>query len=814
MCLQKGSDQLYQGTRSVIADFLAASTDARIAPAFPAAAPQQSDAERFLRQLLQLWSDHTVCLCMVRDILMYLDRTHVKTAGLPPVYDMGMETFRETVIHSKKHAVQSALVSTVLHQILLERDGEAVDRLLLRGITEMMMMLPAAGASARLRQSLYDTSFERAFLDASETFYARESEILLKECNAIDFLKRAEKRLEEEDQRVEHYLAPATGAKIRAIVESHLLQGNVTSIIEMDSGLVSLINNDRLDDLSRMYRLLGRVPNGHPALRAALAKFVKSLGAAVNESLAAIPAPPTEGSDDATASASPSRPVSASAAVASMSGVDPSAGSSSSAPAPTTAKVVSPIAWVEGMIALKDRFDALLDRCFMRDKSFQNEINAAIEVSIALNPKSPEFLSLFLDENLRKGIKGKPEEEVEAFLDKAIAIFRFVREKDVFERYYKQHLAKRLLYGRSASEDTEKSIITKLKVECGYQFISRLEGMFKDMSISVDLSAGFRTFVRSRGADGSDDRAADDEAGLAVEDGDKDTASAAALATAASHGAMPELFVHTLTNTFWPMSAPTATTCHFPAEIAAVMAQFQRFYMSRHSGRRLAWMQHMGTADIRAHFERGRKELSVSTFAMVVLLKAFNDMSSNEPVSFETLLAETEIPESDLRRTLQSLALGKYRVLIKASKGKDVLASDTFTVNTQFASPLSKIKILTVAASGGAASGAGGAGSSSGAGVGGSSSSVANTLETDAERSETLDKINEHRKHQIEAAIVRVMKARRVMRHSELVAEVISQLAPRFSPDPVVVKRRIEGLIEREYMERDSENRQMYRYLA
>lgn len=54
--------------------------------------------------------------------------------------------------------------------------------------------------------------------------------------------------------------------------------------------------------------------------------------------------------------------------------------------------------------------------------------------------------------------------DVESILDKAMVIFRFLQEKDVFERYYKQHLAKRLLLNKSVSNDSEKNMISKLKV--------------------------------------------------------------------------------------------------------------------------------------------------------------------------------------------------------------------------------------------------------------------------------------------------------------------------------------------------------------
>lgn len=56
------------------------------------------------------------------------------------------------------------------------------------------------------------------------------------------------------------------------------------------------------------------------------------------------------------------------------------------------------------------------------------------------------------------------EQEIETVLDKTMVLFRFLQEKDVFERYYKQHLAKRLLLNKSVSDDSEKNMISKLKV--------------------------------------------------------------------------------------------------------------------------------------------------------------------------------------------------------------------------------------------------------------------------------------------------------------------------------------------------------------
>ena len=72
-----------------------------------------------------------------------------------------------------------------------------------------------------------------------------------------------------------------------------------------------------------------------------------------------------------------------------------------------------------------------------------------------------------------------------------VIIFRYIRDKDVFESYYKTHLQKRLLGNRSLSSDMERSMITKLKTECGFQFTSKLEGMFADLNISKDMMQSF-----------------------------------------------------------------------------------------------------------------------------------------------------------------------------------------------------------------------------------------------------------------------------------------------------------------------------------
>lgn len=79
-------------------------------------------------------------------------------------------------------------------------------------------------------------------------------------------------------------------------------------------------------------------------------------------------------------------------------------------------------------------------------------------------------LVYFLDEKFKKDFKGMNEAETTDKLDKVIQIFRYLQDKDIFEGFYKTSLAKRLLDQRSVSEDAEKTLVLKLKEECGFQY--------------------------------------------------------------------------------------------------------------------------------------------------------------------------------------------------------------------------------------------------------------------------------------------------------------------------------------------------------
>uniref|UniRef100_F1KTC7 Cullin-4 n=1 Tax=Ascaris suum TaxID=6253 RepID=F1KTC7_ASCSU len=542
---------------------------------------------------------------------------------------------------------------------------------------------------------IYQSVFERRFLETTTALYENEGRNLSRDLEVPAYLLHVKRRLEEESNRVDYYLDASTRKELMAVAEKSLIVDHMEAFI--DKGVEAMLHGGHCDDLALIYSLLARTKNGLTHLKNAFAAYIKKVGKAMV----------TDTERDKTL--------------------------------------------VADLLVMKGKLDNILKSCFENNEKFVQAEKDAFDYFINTRANKPaELVAKYLDSKLRSGNKESTDEELEILMDQVIVLFRFIQGKDVFEAFYKKDLAKRLLLGRSASVDAEKSMLSKLKQECGAGFTTKLEGMFKDMELSKDLAVAFKQYFDHGGPDRT----------LQHSDG------------------RIEFSVNVLTMGHWPSYEPMDVV--IPPYLAEYQELFKRFYLSKHSGRKLQWQHSLAQVLLRAHFKPSVvKELQVSMFQALVLL-LFNEKTE---WTVEEISASTKIEKGELERTLQSLACGRLRVLLKTPRGKDIKAHDKLTFNGECNDKLYRIRISQV-----------------------------QMKETAEEHSQTEEQIFQDRQYQIDAAIVRIMKTRKSLAHQLLISELFKQL--RFSVKAVDLKKRIESLIEREYMCRDKEDPNTYNYVA
>jgi len=683
-----------------------------------------------LIELSTTWAEHQITMIMVRDILMYMDRTYIQQQRRRPVYQLGLHLFRLTVWeHPKVKERSSELLMTA---IASERAGLLTDdRSVLKQVLGMLSELGQSDGS-----NVYENDFESPFLAHTQEFYRIESQGYLSQNTATDYVSKATKRLEEEKDRSTALALPlTTETPLQSIIETELVERHARTLVDMEqSGFAALLKDDtKLDEMRDMYTLFARVPTSVDNLREALAERIKSDGKILI--------------------------------------ADQEKG------------VSDPPAFVRGVLTMRNRYDKILDVSFRGEKRARKRMRESFEDFLNTDARAASCLSVYVDELLRVRLKGATEDQVAQELDKIIIVFRYLSDKDVFESFYKQHLAKRLLMGRSVSDDAERSMVSLLKAECGYQFTSKLEGMFNDMRISRDMQDSYKTYKRV-------------EASLQQRKGE-----------IGCSGKPIDIEVDVLTNGYWP--SQNIPPCILPKKVQDAITRYSKFYLEKHTGRKLSWQTSAGCAELKATFgsdptKYRRHELGVSTYQMCILL-LFNDANS---LTLGQIRSKTQIPDSELRRHLVSLCTPKHRILRKGSRGRGITSDDdTFTYNPDYGSKLKRIRIPLVKET--SVSKDGGDGGIDTVACGGNGLATALTVDGSVPL-----KVEEDRRHLVEAAIVRIMKARKSLGHNDLFAEVTRQLSVRFNPSPQFVKKRIESLIEREYLERSQEDHRLYSYVA
>ncbi|EPQ51002.1 Cullin-domain-containing protein [Gloeophyllum trabeum ATCC 11539] len=657
--------------------------------------------EALLKYYAAEWDRYTTGANYINRLFTYLNRHWVKRErdegrrGVYPVYTLALVQWKQNFFLHVQSKDQK-LAGAILRLIERQRNGETIDQGLVKKVVDSFVSLGIDESDTNKGSlDVYRDHLEVPFLEATEKYYKQESEAFLAENSVSDYLKKAEERLREEEDRVERYLNTDTRKKLISKCEHVLIREHSELMWESFQGL---LDYDKDEDLQRMYALLARIPEGLEPLRKKFEEHVKKAG------LAAVSKLVGEGAESAD---------------------------------------VDPKAYVDALLQVHRKNSETVQRSFRGEAGFVASLDKACREFVNRNAatgtsttKSPELLAKHADALLRKNNKMAEEEDLEGALNRVMVLFKYIEDKDVFQTFYTTKLSKRLIHGVSASDEAEASMITKLKDACGFEYTNKLQRMFTDMSLSKDLTDQFKERMQQ------------------------------------NHDDMDINFsIMVLGTNFWPLNPP-AHGFNIPQEILPVYNRFQQYYQTKHSGRKLTWLWNYSKNELRTNYLNQKYQLMTSSYQMAVLVQYNN----NDTLSLQELVTATAIDEGILKQVLALLT--KAKILINEEE-------DQYDLNPNFKSKKIKINLnLPIKA------------------------------EVKAETSDVMKTVDEDRKYVIQATIVRIMKARKTMKNQQLIQEVIQQISQRFTPKIPDIKKAIDTLLEKEYIERVEGTRDTFAYVA
>ncbi|XP_042714628.1 cullin-2 isoform X2 [Malaclemys terrapin pileata] len=597
---------------------------------------------------------------------------------LMEIGELALDMWRKLMIEP----LQAILIRMLLREIKNDRCGEDPNQKVIHGVINSFVHVEQYKKKFPLK--FYQEIFECPFLNETGEYYKQEASNLLQESNCSQYMEKVLGRLKDEEMRCRKYLHPSSYDKVIHECQQRMVADHLQFL---HAECHNIIRQEKRSDMANMYTLLRAVSSGLPHMIQELQNHIHDEGLRATSNLS---------------------------------------------------QENMPTQFVESVLEVHSKFVQLINTVLNGDQHFMSALDKALTSVVNYRePKSickaPELLAKYCDNLLKKSAKGMTENEVEDKLTSFITVFKYIDDKDVFQKFYARMLAKRLIHGLSMSMDSEEAMINKLKQACGYEFTSKLHRMYTDMSVSADLNNKFNNFIKNQDAI--------IDLGISFQ-------------------------IYVLQAGAWPLTQAPSSTFAIPQELEKSVQMFELFYSQHFSGRKLTWLHYLCTA-------------MVTTYQMAVLL-AFNN---SETVSYKELQDSTQMNEKELTKTIKSLL--DVKMINHDLDKEDIEAESTFSLNMNFSSKRTKFKITT-----------------------------SMQKDTPQEMEQTRSAVDEDRKMYLQAAIVRIMKARKVLRHNALIQEVISQSRARFNPSISMIKKCIEVLIDKQYIERSQASADEYSYVA
>merc|ERR1711902_113917 len=236
-------------------------------------------------------------------------------------------------------------------------------------------------------------------------------------------------------------------------------------------------------------------------------------------------------------------------------------------------------------------------------------------------------------------------------------------------------------------------------------------------------------------------------------------------------------FIRVLQQGAWPLSQSGITPMAVPAQLEKTVQMFEAFYSKQFSGRKLTWLHHLSNGDVKLGYTTKGYIINMSTTQMAVLLL----FDQTDSLSYVELQETTKLADDQFPRYVQSLLDAKLLTINSETLSPDSVVS----LNLKYTNKRTKFKIAGTV-----------------------------QKETPQEVEATHHAVEEDRKMYLQAAIVRIMKSRKLLKHNALIQEVLSQSKARFAPSISIIKKCIEMLIDKQCIERTANSTDEYSYVA
>jgi len=407
-----------------------------------------------LKDYLQRLDNWTAATNKIKNIFAYMQRYWIPSqvtngdTSVRPIYELSLVKWRDKAYLT----LQPKLLEALLNLVQSERDGEKVEKDILRNMVKAYILIGVPPVENPV--VFYKKEFQDAFIKDTREYYQKESDTFIQTNSVSAYMQKGEERIIQEEELAQTYLHPSTKPELVRACEDVLIDRHNQ---RLQDEFQKMLRDDKSEDMRRFYYLLSRIPNGLTRSAETLKLYLTGVGQGIvkdwTEKL--------KKRDDL--------------------------------------KNSGPL--IFELLDLHKKYSDILKRCMQDSKLFSQALDEAFTVFVNMRVGMffmTELLNNFVD-GVMTGKEHLADDQTYEQLDAVVRIFNYFNDKDLFYDGFRRSLSKRLLT-QKIKEDWEQHFLTKLKGVCGDAYTKKLTGMFYDVKISNEqINPNYKQWLENKG---------------------------------------------------------------------------------------------------------------------------------------------------------------------------------------------------------------------------------------------------------------------------------------------------------------------------